>query len=1554
MRILFVLLAFVLSVPTAVAETITLEQARQRAAEFMAQQNDRRQLTAVVNRTKLMSRKRAAQKTADEYYVFNKGTREGYVIVSGDDRTVPVLGYCDQGEFDYEQLPPAMQDWIEDYARQIRAIRAGAPVLKLPANHPRVETFMDCKWSQGSPYNNLCPLDAGSRSVTGCVATAMAQILYYNREKSVTETTADIPGYTTATKNINVAGIAAGAPIDWANMKDTYNSATELQKRAVAQLMLYCGVAVEMDYTNGSSGAQIYRVADACKKYFGYGNSVKYIESFRSEDEMDQIVYSELAAGRPVYLGGYTGDWSVGHAFLTCGYENQRYWINWGWGGQSDGYYYLTNLTPGDGQGIGGSSDGYNSGKTCIIGFEPENFGEKAMSFSDAAVKKICVDRWDANGDGTLTYGEAAAVTDLGDAFKGNTAIKKFPELHYFSALTSIADGAFEGCALLASIRLPKNIKRIGENAFKDCQKLPQINMPTGVSEIGSGAFDGCKLLEAFELPVGLSVIEPRTFRNCAAITAVSLPINVETIKSEAFAGCTKLKNFYINTYRTGNLKWDEDVFSGIDLSKSALHVMQGTKAFYEAVSPWKEFGTLIQTRDVSGGKFTTLETGNTYFLYNVGTGRYLTKGEAYKTQAVVGTEPMRFKFVHPTSKPEGVYYITSPDTGNEGKYLFRTETNDYVGNGVKATFVDGRTLNNSAYWKLTATETDLIYTIQNPDATAEEAGKDYLGVQTDHESNSASPTYGVYWDVTLSANSMWQFVLYDERQTQTFTEAEILAKLLSTAKKKGVMMADEQAVYDNLESTVEELKAAQSSLRKKLKFIEFYHQEVREQCITYFDSDTDGELSYKEASDITDFGWLFSFMNNTNLVHVDELQYFTNVQYIYGNFMQGCVNLESVVLPKSLEKIYYWAFKGCKKLKAIKIPDYVNMIGENAFEGCTSLQSVSLGAPDPSLIELGNDIFSGVNLKNITLYVPFGSKELYEKAPVWKGFGKIVEVRGHAQPKYSAIKTDVQGYVMNLRTRKYITMGEAYGTQSVVALKGMLYQFKHPSTMGDSIYYLASDNNILFRTSTDTRVGDGVKACFGDGTLSKNAYWRLISVGDNVYRLQVPETDASYVAGDYLGVNEGHASSAASPTYGLYWDVKNGGIDWVFVRTEDLAEANAIDAAAELLATTLARAKEAGIDTAAEQAVYDNVESTADELNAAVASLRSKLGYITFAEEKVKSVCVNNWDADGDGELSFEEAAAVTDIGEVFRSNSNFKQFEELRYFTSLKEIKENAFRGDMALQVIYLPASVESIGEYAFTQCSDLRYVAILNDKDVVKANGVIGFSSSVTLFVPQKVQEAYLNDASWQYNTILEYTGKPVVTAEATRLYGRMAATVSVKVSGAPVMGTPEWKCDEIAESTTPVGTYPIVMSRGTVATTDVEFLDGVFTVTPAALTVTAKSYTRQVGEPNPEFELTYRGFRNREKEDDALTVKPTVTCEATADSPAGEYAIIVSGGMAPNYEITYVEGKLTVEVPSGISEVKGNGQSEPVYDLQGRRVDKARKGVYVSGRRKVVVK
>lgn len=1557
MKIFMMMVALVLSTVTINANPITCEQAQKRAEIFMDSRHDIRKLVPVVSSKKLPPKWRGvANRQMQEYYVFNRGTSEGFVIVSGDDRTEPVLGYCDRGEFDYEQLPPQLQMMLDGYAHQIKAIQMGAPVNKLPARHPKVEQLMSSQWSQGAPYNNLCPLDDGHRSVTGCVATAMAQILYYHREKSVTETTAAIPGYSTWTKNISVQGIAAGSPIDWANMRDTYGSASDIQKNAVAQLMLYCGVAAKMDYTNSASGAQSSDAYEAFAKYFGYGKSVKFVtyQDVTSDDDWDRIVYAEMEAGRPVYVSGSNAE--VGHAFVADGYDgNLRYHINWGWGGQSDGYYYLTNLTPGDGQGIGGSSDGYNSWKQIIVGIEPENYSEKVMSFSEITVKNICIGKWDTNGDGRLTYGEAAAVTDLGDAFKGNTNIKKFPELYYFSSLTSLPDDAFNGCTQLATLRLPKSLKSIGARALKDCRKLTQINLPTGVCAIGEEAFDGCLLLESFELTNDISSIEKGTFRNCTAIASVNLPINVGSIGDEAFAGCKKLSSFTVNTYHPSDIVMGNSVFENVDLSKAKLCVMQGTKSFFEITSQWKDFGSIIQMRDISAGKFVALESGKTYYLYNVGTGRYLTKGEAYKTQAVVGTEPMRFKLVHPTTKPENIYYFTSPDTGNDGKYLFRTSTDGNVGKGVKATFVDGKNLNNNSYWNVTAIG-DNIYTIQLPDTETGYNKNEYLGVQTDHESDAATPTYGVYWDVAYdnyAKNCRWQFVLYDETSTRRFTEAETLAKLLSTANKRNLMVADEQSVYDNLESTIEELLTAQSSLRKKLKFIDFYHKDMREMCVSYFDSDTDGELSYKEASDVTDFGWLFNFMNNTSLVHADELQYFTNAQAIHGNFMQGCTNLETIVLPKGLDKIYYYAFKGCKKLSAINIPKYVNLIGDEAFEGCSSLRTVTVAVPDPSYIELGSNVFGNVPLAKCTLQVPYGSKALYEKTAVWKNFGEIVEVRAQAQPKYSPIEVNVAGYILNVATRKYVAMGEAYGTQSVVAVDGLPYQFKHTKAMPDSVYYLESGGKTLFRTDTDGRVGSGIKACFGDGSVSSKAYWKIRLADDHTFTMQLPESDPAYVADEFLGVNENHRSDAASPTCGLYWDVKGNGSRWAFVTTDDLKAALLMDSKIVVLADMLKRANDAGLDVNDEQAVYDNFDSTLEEITNAVASVRDKLHYITFSDAKAQTICLANWDTNGDEELSFEEAAAVTDIGTIFGNVTNLKSLEELRYFTSIKEIPDNAFRGSSSLQTVYLPAGVSSIGSYAFMQTS-VKNLILLNDKQLIPL-GVSGVPNRSLLFVPPSVLEAYNNDESWSARcVVVEYTGKPVVSAEASRIYGRSVASIKMKVSGAPVEGEASFECEAIKDSKLPVGTYPIKVTKGSISTPNVECREGVFTVEPAPLTITAMSYTRNVGLPNPEFEVTYSAFRNKET-DTVFTVRPVITCDATIDSPAGEYEIVVSGAEASNYAISYVNGKLTVvDDPSRVSVVVLETQNEPVYDLQGRRVKTPQRGVYIKNKRKLIVK
>jgi hypothetical protein len=153
---------------------------------------------------------------------------------------------------------------------------------------------------------------------------------------------------------------------------------------------------------------------------------------------------------------------------------------------------------------------------------------------------------------------------------------------------------------------------------------------------------------------------------------------------------------------------------------------------------------------------------------------------------------------------------------------------------------------------------------------------------------------------------------------------------------------------------------------------------------------------------------------------------------------------------------------------------------------------------------------------------------------------------------------------------------------------------------------------------------------------------------------------------------------------------------------------------------------------------------------------------------------------------------------------------------------------------------------------------------------------------------------------------------------------------------------------------VGNYPITVTIGTVTTPGVELQEGVFTVEPATLTITAKRYTREEGDPNPEFEVTVSGYRNKET-DTVFTVKPVITCAATKDSPVGEYDIVVSGAQARNYVMTYIPGKLTV-VPRTV-DIAGREVKETVngtiYDMQGRPVATPRRGgIYIQQKRKVV--
>ena len=320
------------------------------------------------------------------YYVFPFGENKGFAIVSGDDDMPEIVGYADHGTYDANNMPAAMAAFLNNYRATIEAMKQGnasaikniAEAKALRANNTRATTAVspllgDIKWNQSTPYNNMCPkYDDTNLSATGCVATAMAQVMMY--WKYPNELKADINEYTTSTHNLTVAGETKGQKYDWENMLPSYSNVNynQTQADAVAKLMLHCGKAVKMNYSM-ESGAIV--TPGSLAKYFGYDSDLMLDLSRTcfTLAEWTALIDKELQAKRPILYGGRTTN--GGHQFVCDGSDgNGLYHINWGWGGYQDGYFDITILNPGQGGiGAGNVTDGYNRYCDMIIGIQPDN-----------------------------------------------------------------------------------------------------------------------------------------------------------------------------------------------------------------------------------------------------------------------------------------------------------------------------------------------------------------------------------------------------------------------------------------------------------------------------------------------------------------------------------------------------------------------------------------------------------------------------------------------------------------------------------------------------------------------------------------------------------------------------------------------------------------------------------------------------------------------------------------------------------------------------------------------------------------------------------------------------------------------------------------------------------------------------------------------------------------------------------------------------------------------------------------------------------------------------
>ena len=320
------------------------------------------------------------------YYVFNVGS-EGFIIVSGDDVARPILGYSQNGNYDPNNLPPNFQVWMEGIGSDIAEaiannlqndeqtreewnayVNRNEEYFTNQNTTRAVNNLLTTTWGQSSPYNNQCPLCSSTRTVTGCVATCMAQLMkYYNHPAQGT-------GSSTA------YSISCGTTVPAVNFNVNYNFSdmgnatptTTAQQTNVAQLMYHAGASVQMQYGTSSSGAYDDDAALALTTYFKYDKSLRYERRmYFNDNQWIAMLKEDLDAGRPVYYSGVDANGLGGHAFLVTGYNNSdQFYINWGWTGTANGFFAINALKP--------QSYNFANSNAILSGLKPDAGGAQS------------------------------------------------------------------------------------------------------------------------------------------------------------------------------------------------------------------------------------------------------------------------------------------------------------------------------------------------------------------------------------------------------------------------------------------------------------------------------------------------------------------------------------------------------------------------------------------------------------------------------------------------------------------------------------------------------------------------------------------------------------------------------------------------------------------------------------------------------------------------------------------------------------------------------------------------------------------------------------------------------------------------------------------------------------------------------------------------------------------------------------------------------------------------------------------------------------------------
>ena len=928
-KIYLIILSFTLSCGIAFSKHLEPQQALDRLS---MEQTPGITSTRSASTPKLIRQVSLQDSGTPQLYLFEN--TDNLLVVSASDKTPALLGYFDNKDLlnITGDLPPDLEWWLNEYAAQIDKAEGSQSFNLYSGNISRAAKesygpFITTQWHQNRPYNNECPKSNTSNMPTGNVAVAMAQVMNYHKWPEHGEGT---HSYTKVsdTYYINFSEIT----FDWAHMLDKYDDqSSEESIKAVAMLMKACGYAVDTQYLNSFSVASTSLIPDRASQFFSYSKNASFVDRlYYSSAQWEDMILDQLSKGLPVIYTGKTGLNYSGseHCFICDGYDGNGYYhINWGYGGEGDGYFLLSSLVPQD-TSFSDSQNGFNYGQACLLNFYPDNkdippvksISGSNFSFSANTIQARIYPSNPSLYNPTMNFGLEFTSTKNNASLVYPTGELTLNSTYWF-------------------FYAPLRINNLKDNGIEDGEYLVKI---------------------VYQEDDQWKNVSFETFQNSEVLVIID---GSDLKLSDPGAH---------NDVKISEIKFNggRNIIRGIDntvtytaMNESDEPIFWITNYFLKSVNSTYE-GSSILSANITIQPHATVEIKETLpsnaFYNSAGEYNIIIKG---------GPSTLNQKYIY--NDPEEVYYIKSTES------LISDGTFDYM------ELSDGKMI----LWGLSSGVSKLGGNVVIPDEVKIN-GKNYevvsmkcrisdlINITTIESLDIRNPITSLPASAFVGASKLKKIILPSTLETIGAKAFYYCTSLEEITIPEGIKEIGNDTFYGctalssvSLPSTLQYIGQSAFSSCSNLEEIELPVNIVSIGAAVFNRCTALKKISLPAGlTELPDN----VFTNCTSLETVEMPQRLISI----GNYaFSYCYSLKSIILPEGLTNISAYCFFNCSSLESIVIPEGVVEINTYAFNECKSLKSAIL----PSSLELlGDHIFYFcITLESID--IPDSVKEIGE-----------------------------------------------------------------------------------------------------------------------------------------------------------------------------------------------------------------------------------------------------------------------------------------------------------------------------------------------------------------------------------------------------------------------------------------------------------------------------------------------------------------------------------------------------------------------------------------------